>query len=203
LYSKPRADLVFIDECHRSLARSYVELLGHYPRAVIIGLTATPYRADGKGLGDMYDALVLVSSPRELIDHGYLVEPRVFTVPESAMPDLDGVRVRGGDYDEKALERAVDRSVLVGNIVEHWLKHAGGIRTVAFAVSVAHSRHIVERFREAGVAAEHLDGATPTTERDAILARLEEGTTTVVSNVGCLCEGYDQPAVNRALRACA
>src|SRR5205823_1815859 len=114
-------------------------------------------------------------SPRQLIAEGYLVEPRVFTVPRSSLPDLSGVRVRGGDYDEAALAAAVDRQKLVGNLVEHWFEHAEGLRTVAFAVSVAHSKHIVERFVQAGVPAEHLDGTTPTAERDAILARLESG----------------------------
>jgi superfamily II DNA or RNA helicase len=117
------------------------------------------------------------------------------------LPDLSSVRTRGGDYEERALADAVDRTVLVGNIVDHWLRLAQGIRTVVFAVSIAHSRHIVERFQQAGVAAEHLDGTTPTAERDAILARLESGETLVVSNVGCLCEGWDQAAVKCAILA--
>ena len=75
------------------------------------------------------------------------------------------------------------KRTLVGDIVEHWLRHAGGVRTVAFAVSVKHSRHIAERFREGGIAAEHLDGTTPTPERDAILARIERGETRVVSSL--------------------
>jgi superfamily II DNA or RNA helicase len=198
---KPAADLVFIDECHRALSPSYRDIAAHYPNAVHLGLTATPYRADGKGLGDAYDELLLVASPRQLINEGYLVEPRVFTVPPTALPDLTGVRVKGGDYDEAALARAVDRAPLVGNIVEHWLKHAHGIRTVVFAVSVAHSKHIVDRFKQAGVAAEHLDGMTPTPERDAILARLESGETVVIGSVGCLSEGWDQPSVKCAILA--
>ncbi len=199
--AKPPADVVFVDEAHRATAKSYRDVAGEYPNAIHLGLTATPYRADGKGLKDAYDDLVVVASPRELIDQGYLVEPRVFTVPASAMPDLSGVRVRGGDYDEAALASAVDRSALVGNIVEHWQKHAQGLRTVVFAVSVAHSRHIVERFVEAGVPAEHLDGATPTVDRDAILARLEAGTTQVVGSCGVLSEGWDQPSVKCAVLA--
>jgi superfamily II DNA or RNA helicase len=199
--AKPPAELVFVDEAHRARAKSYKNIAAEYPKAVHLGLTATPYRADGEGLADAYDDLVVVASTRQLIVEGYLVEPRVFTVPDSAMPDLSGVRVKGGDYDEAALADVVDRQPLVGNIVEHWLKHASGLRTVVFAVSVAHSRHIVERFQQAGVAAEHLDGTTPLADRDAILGRLEAGTTQVVANCGVLCEGWDQPSAKCAVLA--
>lgn len=199
--AKPHADVVFVDEAHRALARTYQSIAAAYPTAIHLGLTATPYRADGKGLGDAYDELLVVASPRDLIEQGFLVAPRVMTVPPSALPDLSRVRVRGGDYDEGALSEAVDQRALVGNIVEHWMRHAPGVRTVAFAVSIAHSHHIAERFREAGVAAEHLDGSTPKSERDAMLARLEGGETRVVSNCGVLCEGWDQPAVKCAILA--
>lgn len=199
--AKPRADLVVVDEAHRALAASYRDLQEHYSRAVHLGLTATPYRADGRGLGDAYDELVVVTSPRELIAQGYLVEPRVFTVPPSALPDLSAVRTRGGDYDKRSLEGAVDQKALVGNLVEHWRRHADGVRTVVFATSVAHSKHINERFREAGVASEHLDGTTPNDERDALLARLDSGETRVVASVGTLTEGWDQPSVKCAILA--
>ena len=199
--AKPHADVVFVDEAHRSRARSYRDIAAAYPTAVHLGLTATPYRADGKGLRESYDELLVVASPRQLIEQGFLVEPRVMTVPPSALPDLSRLRVRGGDYDEGALSEAVNQRTLVGNIVEHWTRHAPGVRTVAFAVSIAHSQHIVERFREAGVAAEHLDGSTPTLERDAILSRLECGETLVVSNCGVLCEGWDLPSVKCAILA--
>lgn len=199
--AKPPAEVVFVDEAHRAEARTYKSIAAAYPDALHLGLTATPYRADGKGLAGCYDELVVVASPRELIEEGYLVEPRVLTVPPTSLPDLSRVRVRGGDYDEKALGDAVNQRPLVGNIVDHWQRHADGARTVVFAVSIAHSRHVVERFREAGVPAEHLDGATPTAERDAILGRLEHGETRVVGSVGTLCEGWDMPAVKCAILA--
>jgi superfamily II DNA or RNA helicase len=129
------------------------------------------------------------------------VEPRIFTIPRDKRPDLSKVNVTKGDYAADALERAVDRAALVGNIVEHWLEHARGVSTIAFAVSVAHSMHIAQRFREAGITAEHLDGMTPTAERDAILARFGSGETCVVTNVNCLSEGFDQPSVKCAILA--
>jgi DNA repair protein RadD len=198
---KPAADVVFVDECHRALARGYVELQAAYPKAVHLGLTATPYRADGKGLGDAYDEIVIVASPRVLIDEGFLVEPSVWTVPAADLPDLGKVKLKGGDYDEKALAVAVDQGGLVGNIVEHWERHALNVPTVAFAASVAHSKHIAESFVARGHRAEHLDGETPRAERDAILGRLERGEITIVTNCGVLTEGWDQPRVKCCILA--
>ena len=198
---RPEADLVIVDEAHRALAKGYTDIRDAYPKAIHLGLTATPYRADGRGLGESYEDLVAVASPSLLIREGFLVAPRVFTVPASSLPDLGGVRVRGGDYDAEALAKAVDKGGLVGGIVEHWLRHTPGVRTVAFAASVEHSKHIAARFVEAGIAAEHLDGETPAADRDAILRRLERGETLIVSNCGVLCEGWDQPSVKCCILA--
>jgi DNA repair protein RadD len=197
----PRVALIIIDEAHRALAASYRKLVDTYPDASVVGLTATPYRADGEGLGDLFEDLVVIASPALLIAEGFLVEPEVWTVPVGDRPDLRGVRTRAGDYVVEQLSAAVDQDGLVGNIVEHWKRRAAGVRTVAFACSVDHSKHIAARFVEAGVRAEHLDGETPTPERDAILGRLERGETLVVSNCGVLTEGWDQPAVKCAILA--
>ncbi len=198
---KPLAHLVVRDEAHRALAKTDRDIAAAYPDAVHLGFTATPYRADNRGLGEAYDEIVVVASVQELIGQGFLVEPRVFTIPEREQPNLSGVRVRGGDYDNRDLDSAMDQQPLVGNIVEHWKRHAQGARTFAFAVSVKHSKHIAERFCESGIAAEHVDGATPLEERDAIFARLTTGETLVVSNVGIACEGTDIPPVKCAILA--
>lgn len=199
--NKPPADVIFIDETHRALAGTYQKILAAYPDASVIGLTATPYRADGRGLGELYERMALVASPQELIADGFLVEPRVFTVPAKDLPNLAGIKLKGGDYDTDALSAAVDQTGLVGNIVEHWQRLAENRRTVVFAVNVEHSRHIVGRFKDAGIAAEHLDGTTPTVERDEILSRLNSGETRVVSNCAVLCEGWDQPSVKCVILA--
>jgi DNA repair protein RadD len=194
--------LIIIDEAHRCLAPSYRALMDQFPNANIIGLTATPYRADGKGMGAAgYTALVKCSSVRELIGLGALVEPRVFTVPPEELPDLSQLKVRGGDYAMEELNAAVNQKKLVGSIVEHWLEKAQGRRTVCFASSVEHSKEIVARFLEAGIRAEHLDGTTPDDERASILRRIETGETQVVCNYGVLTEGWDQPSVKCCILA--
>jgi len=195
----PGITLVIIDECHRALSKSYRSITAAYPEAFHVGFTATPYRGDGRGLGDLYRELVVVTTPAQLMADGYLAEPRVFTHRVKA--DLSQVSTVAGDYDQEQLAAAVDKANLVGNIVEHWLSHLAGVRTVAFAASVAHSRHIVANFVSRGVPAEHLDGETPPHERAAILARVDRGETLVVSNCAVLCEGWDQPSVKGCILA--
>ncbi len=196
-HSRPPADLVFVDEAHRSCSDTYRMAIAHYrdAGATVLGLTATPFRSDGRGLGDLYEALEVIATPSQLIAEGFLCAPKVYSLPPDKRPDLTGIRTTGGDYQLDELSARMNTSVLVGGLVSQWQKHAGGRRTVVFAVGVDHSRNIVQSFVDAGIAAEHLDGETPHPERDAILARLASGETLVVSNCAVLTEGWDCPAV--------
>jgi superfamily II DNA or RNA helicase len=180
----PNVDLVVIDEAHHATASQYAKVLNTLPHARVLGLTATPFRLDGAPLGDIFTHLEIAAYPDQLCDDGTLVEPIVYA-PD--VPDLEGVRVRMGDYSATGMAAAMDRPRIVGNIVETWRRLAAGKRTVVFAVNVPHSQHIVEAFREAGVQAEHLDGNTSKADRDATLARLKSGGTQVVSNCMVLC----------------
>lgn len=190
---RPPADLIIIDEAHRTLSKSYLDLLADYPSAVVLGLTATPTRTDKRGLGEVYQGLVVVAQYRELVELGALVAPRVWTVPR--LPDVSAVKTKGEDYDPRELDLAVNKSELIGDIVEHWQRHGNGAPTFAFAVSVAHSRRIAAAFLEAGIPAAHVDGETPVAERDAVFARLSRGELRVVSNCDVTTEGTDVPAV--------
>ena len=190
----PAPHIIFIDECHRALAKSYQDYLyAAYPGAVIIGLSATPCRADGKPLSGAFDELIPAANYSELIAGGYIDAPIVYSTP--VLPDLATVHTSGGDYNQEELEAAVNRAALIGNIGDEWQRRNGGRRTVVFCVSVKHSLAVLEMFRGLGVKAEHLDGTTHEVERAAILRRLASGETQLVTNVGVLCEGWDCPPV--------
>lgn len=189
----PPADLVVIDEAHHCRAKTYRELIEKYPDAAIIGLTATPCRADGRGLGNVFEAMVECPPVQALIELGFLVPTRVFA---PSTPDLEGVHTRHGDYVEKELAERVDRPELVGDIVVHWHRLSGRRKTVVFATGVAHSIHLRDEFRKSGVLAEHIDGKTPKDERDGILRRLSSGEVELVTNCAVLTEGWDQPDVS-------
>src|SRR5665213_3563164 len=132
----PTADLVIVDEAHHCAARTYDRIIKNYPDAVLLGVTATPCRGDGRGLGRIFEAIIEGPSVETLIREGYLVLTRVYA---PSRPDLSGVKVERGDFVESQLAERVDTPKLVGDIVEHWLKLSGRRPTVVFATGVAHS----------------------------------------------------------------
>ena len=198
--SLPPVAILMIDEAHRSLSPTYEKLIKHYQKAgtLIIGLTATPIRGDGKGLGNLYDYMVLTPGMAELIEMGFLVPPRYYA---PTIPDLTGVHTARGDYVEGELAEVMDQREAVGDIITNWIRICPDRQTIVFAASVAHSIHIAREFVSAGIAAEHLDGTTDTDVRDAILARLRSGETQVVVNCMVLTEGFDCPSLSCAILA--
>ena len=197
---RPPADLLVIDECHHCPANTYRKIIDSYPDAILIGLTATPCRGDGRGLGGIFDIIVESPQVSALIDMGHLVKTRVYAPLD---PDLRGVQTRIGDYVESQLADRMDRPKLIGDIVTHWHKYGERRKTVAFAVNVQHSIHIRDEFIKSGVRAEHIDGTTPKPERDAALARLASGETELVTNCMVLTEGWDMPAGEERRERCA
>ena len=189
----PDADVVIVDEAHLSIAQTRKDIIEYYHEAIVIGLTATPARGDGKGLGEIYDDLVETVTMRDLVDTGHLVPMRYFA---PSKPDLEGVKVRMGDYVIKGLSEKMDQPKLIGDIVDNWSRVASDRRTVVFCVTRAHSRHACEAFNAVGVAAEHLDGETPLEERKAILDRVRSGETQVLCNVFVCSFGLDIPELD-------
>ena len=186
----PPADLVICDEAHLSTAKTWATIIEQYPRARILGVTATPWRLSGKPLAGAYDDCVVVATPAELREQGFLSPYVGFSY---LTPDLSGVKTTAGDYNEEQAAAVMSQSLIVDNIVEEWGKHARDLSTVVFAVTVEHSVQLTARFRAAGIAAEHLDGSTSLETRKAILKRVEQGTTKVLCNVGIAIEGLDIP----------
>jgi len=195
----PSNHIVMVDEAHRACSPTYTTVLDHYKdTSVSIGLTATPVRGDGRGLGRHYDYMVLAPSVGELIKLGHLVPPRYFA---PTIPDLTGVRRRKNDYVEEDLERVMDKREAIGDILTNWQRLASDRKTIVFAAGVRHSIHITEQFCAAGIRAEHVDGDTPLADRKAILDRLRSGETQVISNCMVLTEGFDCPDLEACVLA--
>lgn len=192
-----RPRIIIIDEAHRARAKSYEETLQRWPDAAVLGLTATPVRADGKGLGELFQSMVLGPSLSELTDQGYLVP----AVSYSKRIDLSGIKTTAGDYNTGQLEQRMNQPVLIGDVVGHWRELASNRLTVGFAITVAHSQALTKEFNAAGIRSEHLDGETPKWRREQILENIATGRTRVVWNVGVLCEGWDCPEVSSIILA--
>ena len=188
----PIADILIIDEAHHIRAQTWTKIVGEYPGARTIGLTATPCRSDGRGLGNHFDCLIEGPQVADLIAMEQLVPTRYYA---PVTPVLKGVETRKGDYVINQLAKRMDREDLVGDIVSSWHKYGQRQKSLVFCVDVAHSAHVASEFMQSDVRAEHLDGSTPRAERNAILNRLASGETEVVTNCMVLTEGFDLPAI--------
>jgi superfamily II DNA or RNA helicase len=195
---KPPADVVYVDECHHATSETYQRVLDAYPSAIVIGLTATPWRADRIGLSDIYDDYVLACTPAELMRQGSLVYYDAFAYDA---PELHDVRTTAGDFNQADLGVACNTRVLVASIVSEYMKHAKGRRAIVFPVNVEHSLHLVEEFRLVGMTAEHVDHTTPAEQRKTTMQRFRTGDLTILSSVGVLTEGFDAPAAEVCILA--
>ncbi len=205
----PDCDLIVIDEAHAVAgSKDFRSVIIERNLVPVIGLSATPF---SKGLGKHYaelkgalfECMVVASTIPELIEAGFLVDCDIYAPSE---PDMTGIKTTRNafgelDFSDADVGRAVDKPTLIGDIVSHWLKLARDTPTVCFAAHIAHSQHIVESFRAAGVAAEHIDCYTSEDDRAAILARVAAGETMIISNVGILTEGWDFPACKTMILA--
>lgn len=190
----PEPHLVICDECHHLSARTWRKIFNGWNQAKWLGLTATPWRLDGSGLGEFFTEMVIGPSVEWLIKAGRLSDYDAYA---PSAPDLAGVHSRAGDYVHSELEELMDRGALIGDMVAHYRRYACGEkqttlkRAIYFAVGVSHSQNIAAAFRGAGIAAEHLDAGSSTVERIAAARRFASGETPVITNVDLFGEGYD------------
>lgn len=175
-----------------------------FPNAYGLGVTATPVRADGKGLGrhadGLMDSMILGPSMRDLIDAGYLTDYRIFA-PKSDL-DLSAVKVgESGDYVAAQLRAAVHKSHITGDVVDHYLRLAPGKLGVTFAVDIEAATEIAAAFRARGVPAEVVSSKTPDSQRVAILRRFRRREVLQLVNVDLFGEGFDLPAIEVVIMA--
>jgi len=169
-----------------------------FPNARGLGVTATPLRADGKGLGrhadGVMDAMVFAPAMRSLIDAGFLCEYRIFAPPNDL--DMSDVTIAaGGDYSPEPLRKAVHRSHIVGDMVTHYLKLTPGKLGVTFTVDIESAVELAAAYRQQGVPAEALTAKTPANIRYKLLRQFAAGEIKQLCNVDLFSEGFDLPAI--------
>lgn len=182
----PKADLVIVDEAH-VLFKFYKKWFNmpEWKDVPIIGLSATPW---AKGMGDLYQELIIGTTTQKLIDEGYLSDFRCFA---PSKPDLSRVRTLAGDYHEGDLGEVMDDKAIVADIVKTWLEKGENRPTLCFAVNRAHAIHIQDQFLRHGVPAGYMDAFTKLPDRQEIQRRFKDGELKVVCNVGVLTTGVD------------
>jgi superfamily II DNA or RNA helicase len=190
-------DLIIVDEAHHAISDStWGRVIKAYPNAKLLGVTATPIRLSGEGLGDLFEKMVQGPTMRELIELGALSPYRLFA---PAGVDLDGVHSRMGDFVRGELAAAVDKPKITGSAVEHYKKLAPGKRAVAFCVSVEHAVHVAEQFRADGISAQAIDGGMDRVLRASVLSDFSAGRIQVLASCDLISEGFDVPAIEAAI----
>ena len=189
-------DLIICDEVHHAVSAGWAEVLKRYQNAHVVGLTATPWRLDGKGLGALFGDIVHGPEVKWLIENNYLSPFRAF-VPST--PDMTGVHTRAGDFAIDEIEERMDKPTITGDAVEHYKRICPQARAIAFATTVAHSMHVAECFNAQGIPALHIDGSMASGVRDEAIDRFRAGTVRVLSNCNIISEGFDVPAMETAI----
>jgi DNA repair protein RadD len=192
-----RKVLLVVDEAHHAVAGSWQKILDAFPSAHVLGVTATPARLDGKGLGNLFDSLIVGPTIPELTALGALAPMEVLGPPSQI--DLSGVRKVAGDYNRADLDAAINKAAIVGDAVKHYEKYVQGRPSIAFCVSVAHAEAVAEQFRLAGYQAAAVDGKLDKEERRRRIKALGNGNLHVLTSCEIISEGVDVPVCQSAL----
>jgi superfamily II DNA or RNA helicase len=187
----PPADVLIIDECHRCLSASYMKVIDHYDVAKVIGLTATPFRTDGKGMGDVYQTIIQPITIKQLISQGYLVPTKVYGSPHAV--DMTDVDVKRGDYDQKQMWGKFNDYASFKSVVDNYKAHAEGKKAICFNVNVEHNNKMKAEFEKYGYRVAALDAKTKKKERERVVKGFANGEYDILNNVGLFIEGFDIP----------
>jgi superfamily II DNA or RNA helicase len=185
--------LLVYDECHHATAPSAKKLIdalgfGVDTSKLFVGFTATAFKL---GLGDVFDHIAYEKTTQQLIEEEYLVRPKGIKIATDI--DLKNVRTIDGDFASASLAQIIDTPKMNGVVVDAYLKHAIGKRTICFGITVAHAQHLSDTFQEYGVSSSVISSDTPREDRCRILKDFRDGRIDVLSNCSVLTEGIDFP----------
>ena len=202
--------LIVIDEAHHALAETYAEVMNAYPKAKKLGLTATPYRLNGKGFTDLFDTLLCSWSMERFIAEGRLSLYDYYSIkPDSAAQlQIDSLQKRGadGDCQQKELNEVMDVKPSLKRLCLTIKEYVPGKKGIVYAISIQHAEHIAEFYRENGIKAVAISSKTPLAERQELIERFKASSLLsslnstsdeieVLVSVDLFSEGFDCPDV--------
>ena len=186
-----------VSNSYHDEALTKIDVEGVFKNAFGLGVTATPARADGMGLGrhhdGVFDDMVEGPSMRWLIDQGYLTDYRIIAPPS----DVDESKLKIGkeDYTPPSVKDAMKESHIYGDIVQHYLKFADGLKGITFVPDVETAHNVATEFNDHGVRAMAVSAKTPDHIRFEAVKRLASGKLDQLVNVELFGEGFDLPAI--------
>ena len=186
----PEPKLIITDENHHCLASTYRKIYDHFPNSRMVGVTATPVRLNGDGLGDVNDKLIIGVSAKWLIENNCLA-PYDYYAP--SIVDLSGAKISRGEFTASSVEKLVLKKAVFGDVISYYRKLADGKQAICYCTSIRHSIEMAAAFNAAGIEAEHIDGDTPKAERDEVIKKFKSGAIDILCNVDLISEGFDVP----------
>lgn len=186
LHFLPEPNFIVVDEAHHTVAGQWAQIIEAYPKALTLGVTATPERLDGTGLGIIFDRLIVGPSVKDLISAGWLVPSIVYAPPVGY--DFETIRRA---KSEGELEQLLDKKSITGCAIDHYRRIRPGVPAVAFCTTVAHAEHVAQQFNEAGIASAAISGAMPEKDRAKLLRDLGTGKLKVLTSCELISEGFD------------
>jgi superfamily II DNA or RNA helicase len=172
-------------------------VIDYNPQSLVLGVTATPERLDGKGLGEVFDDLIRGPEVSWLIDNGHLSRPKYYAPPQVA--DLTKIHVQAGDFNKKELGEVMDSKTITGDAVEHYRRICPGQPAVTFCASIKHAEHVSEQFNAAGFRWAVIDGNMEKDDRREIVKMLGDGRLHGLASCEIINEGFDLPVVSAAI----
>jgi len=203
---KQNFTLIIADECHRFGAdspRMIIDALGFSKDKIgeklLVGFSATPFRTDNKGLGEVFDAIVYEKGIKELVNDGYLCAPRGIRVVNDL--DFSKVSTDDGDYSATSLAKIMDTDQLNQLVAKTYIDRGEGRKAICFGVSIAHAINLAHSFKTYGVTSKAVHGNMSIEEREGILNSFKNGEISVLTNCQILTEGFDCPQIESVIVA--
>lgn len=189
--------LIFVDESHHSLAKSYLRIIKAFPQAYVLYFTATPIRTGHKQMDLVSDDLIVGPSIEWLTAKGYLAPFKYY-----GLGDIDRSKLRkaNGDYTNASITNAISHQIY-GHIVQQYQRLANGKQAVVYCHSIESANQVAEKFKEAGISAVEVDGETPSDQRDQLVQQFRDQEITILVNVNLFTEGVDLPNVDCVIMA--
>ena len=189
--------LILVDEAHHALAASYQRILNAFPRAYVLYFTATPIRTGHEQLDQIADDLIIGKSIKWLTVNGFLAPFKYY-----GLGDIDRSKLRKahGDYSTNSMDEAINHQIY-GHIVKQYQRLAKGKQAVVYCHSIASAKEVTDKFHQAGITAEEIDGETDKNVRNKLVQQFRDQQLMILVNVNLFTEGVDLPNVDCVIMA--
>jgi superfamily II DNA or RNA helicase len=187
----PEPAMIIVDEAHHATSKSYITVTDSYPKSRVLGVTATPCRLNGQGLGEVFEHMVLGPTTKWLTEQGFLAPAKYYSPPP--VVDTSTLPVQAGDYAKKQSDELMDKPAVTGDAVSHYRDLCDGQPMIVFCTSVSHAKNVAEEYCAAGYRAVSVDGKMKDEDRADAITGLASGKYQIVTSCELIGEGLDVP----------